>query len=199
MSTVEKSRWVWYSDVMTTYIPTEGDFEPSDIVALAEGNIEPIANRLNISKVRLQYLIQHDEEATDLIVAARMEFEEMARLRLAILIPNAINTLEQVMNGKGPEKKVMAQVKAAEAVMDRSFLPKQIRASVASGSVGPSKHGLPNLDELMEKASSPEEAMQFFERHQRLMEEIDALRRNAKEIIDVQAVIRSEVQEKTRP
>ncbi len=169
------------------YFPVAEDINPEEIAGLVTGEItvNVIAERLKVTSKQIERLIDKDPSAVQAIKAVQAEFEELIRLRVSLLTPKAISTLEEVMDGRGDFKMANAKVKAAEAIMDRGILPKLVRHNVLQPSI-PGNKVLPSLDELMEHADNPKEAMEIVNRHRHLLDEIEALRIGAKEIIDVE-------------
>lgn len=167
------------------YIPTADDIQPEELAIIAtRGDVTPIAERLNTTVERLQRLMRHDELMVELIQNAVAELETLSKVRLSMMIPQSLDTLELVMDGRIRGKETMSRVKAAETVLDRT-LPKKGRDSQSNQVKGPGN--LPSVADLLENAKSPEEALALMERQQELMKEIDDLRNDARkvEIIEV--------------
>jgi hypothetical protein len=167
------------------YIPTADDIQPVELATIATGgDISPIAERLDLTVQQLQRYLSHDELMVEMISSTVAELEMLSKIRLAVLMPQALNTLESVMQGRVPDKQAMSRVKAAETVLDRT-LPKKGRDGQPSNVKGPGT--LPSIPDLLEKAKSPEEALALMEEQQKLIARADALRDKARgiEIIDV--------------
>lgn len=175
--------------------PVPSDLTTEDVMELAEGKgKEMVAERLQTTADRIGYLVANNPEALDMIKAMQAEMEVWGRLRVAMMVPQALDTLEKVMDERGDEKTSMAAEKAAEAVLDRSYLPRQSSRIIQQQMSKPdTQHALPSVDQLLEQAETDSEAFELVKRHRDLMREVEALRQGAKEIIDVRP------QEKTQP
>lgn len=172
-------------DFDDNYLPVFDDLETEDVVGLAlrEKTQDDVAQKLDILKNQLGSMIVHNPEAVITINAIRAEYEELIHLRVALLTPKALDTLEEIMNGIGDPKAMIARQKSAETIMDRGLLPKVVK-NANQVNVQDTTSILPSLDDLMKKASSPTEAMDMVRRHRKLMDDIEALRAGAREIID---------------
>lgn len=168
--------------------PIVSDLEAEDIATLTtpEGR-EVVAARLRTSVDRIASLITTNPDAIDAIHAAQAEMEAWGRLRAAMMVPDALDTMAGIMAQKYNEKKAMAAEKAAEAIMDRSYLPRQSARFIQEKRRGPDKNRvLPTVGELVDMAETDTEALDLIKRHREVVKEVEALRRGAKEIIDVQ-------------
>lgn len=169
-------------------IPIPADLKAEDVVALAEGNDgrEIVAIKLQASVDKVGRLITTNPDAIEMIAAAKAEMEAWGRLRVAMMVPEALDTLHNVMYGPDDDSAATARTKAAEAIMDRSYLPRQsARLIQTQTNEQPVHHILPTLGEVVERAETDSEALELMKRHRELVNEVEALRRGAKEIIDV--------------
>jgi hypothetical protein len=175
------------------FIPEPEDLA-SELVPLAvNGDLAPLSNRLGMKQQELEMMLASDEATGDMLAAIAAEYEELVRMKLLLRSGEAVDTLTTAMREGYDAKKAMAAVKAAEAILDRSRFPKQTRMQTGAPT-GPERKTLPDLDELLAKVDNPAEAQEIFRRHRALIDEIEALRRNAKEILDV-APVQPKVQE----
>lgn len=152
------------------------------------GNLAPLAQRLGMKRADLELMLTSDEATGDMLAAIAAEYEEMIRMKLLLESSSAVDTLVNAMKERLDGKTAMAAVKAASEILDRSRFPKQTRVQSA-GPAGTERKTLPDLDDLLAKVDDPGQAQDIFKRHRALIDEIEALRRGAKEIIDVQPEI----------
>jgi hypothetical protein len=160
-------------------IPVADDIDPHELAEIVtEGDFSPVANRLGVSVEHLQRLFLHDELMHDLIQAGLAEVEAMAKIRMALLLPKALDTLEAIMDSYSDPKLAMPRVKAASEIMDR-FFPKAGRNHPQTISKG--ETSLPDLGTLLANADDPEAALKMAEKHKNLLGEIDELREQARQ------------------
>lgn len=171
-------------------IPIPADLEADDLITLTESQngALAVADRLQVSVEKLNRLITTSPDAIDMIRAVQAEMEAWGRLRMAMMVPKAMDTIEQLMRGDIDQGVATAAEKAAEAVFDRSYLPRQsARLIQEKPNTAQSKHVLPTLDQLITMAETDGEAFELMKRHRQLVKEMEALRHGAREIIDVRA------------
>jgi hypothetical protein len=171
---------------MTDYLPVVEDIS-EEIAQIAiqgpEFDLEPVAERLNVAKSRLQHLISTDPEAIDLIRATRAEYQVLLQMRAELLAADALETLEKAMHEQLGEKVATAAVRAADSLLDRTLLPKIARVYNQERQAQETR-ALPDLTELVEQAKTDGEAHQLVDQYMDVLKKIDAIRRGAKEIID---------------
>lgn len=148
-------------------------------------NYDEVARRLEVEVDKIQKLIKRDASAISLIKTAQAEMEAWSRLRAAMMVPEALDALQSVMRQQVDQKGAVATVKAAEAVLDRTFMPRTSARLIQNIETPGTHQTLPSLDELMENADDDADALEIFQRHREILKDIDALRHGAKEIIDV--------------
>jgi hypothetical protein len=160
-------------------IPVAEDIEPQELAEIVtEGDFSPVAKRLGVSVEHLQKLFLHDELMHDLIQAGLAEVEAMARIRMALLLPKALDTLEKIMDSYSDPKLAMPRVKAATEIFDRFFSKAGRNQPIP---VTQDRTSLPDLGTLLANAADPEAALAMAEKHRNLMGEIDELREQARE------------------
>lgn len=166
------------------YIPDVSDLQQEDYVDLAVGRADQVANRLHTTRERIRALISRDDVARETVLAAQAEFRALLDMRVALLSVDALDTLENVMRGPGIDaKSATAQVRAAESILDRGLLPKRTRHDKAD-KLPEKREALPDLNGLLEQAETDDRAHQIVDQYMKIMRDIEAMRRGAKEIID---------------
>lgn len=188
--TAHKRSGFFYFGGFMNNIPIPADLEADDLITLTESQngALAVADRLQVSVEKLNRLITTSPDAIDMIRAVQAEMEAWGRLRMAMMVPKAMDTIEQLMRGDIDQGVATAAEKAAEAVFDRSYLPRQsARLIQEKPNTAQSKHVLPTLDQLITMAETDGEAFELMKRHRQLVKEMEALRHGAREIIDVRA------------
>lgn len=164
-------------------LPHRDDVAAQDYLALAKGETpENLQTIMRVKGEELDRMLKSDAVTSDVIIKAREEYLTYAQMRLIILTGPALDGLETVVKGLGDDKTAMAQVKAAEAILDRGAFPKQSRVQ-RSSIIETRDSVLPPLEQLT-KDKDADEVLQIIESYQDVMSQVDALRRGAREIID---------------
>lgn len=149
------------------YIVTEEDLTAQDITDIVLGNTGEVAARLKISEAKLTHLAFSGTTAEE-IEAALKDHELLARLRLYLMLGNALDSIQEVFGNSGLNKDEapMANVKlrAARLVFDRTdFLAKKKVGAVQDGrgqrdNVKALRSLVPALDELITDETTEDDA-----------------------------------------
>lgn len=164
-------------------MPLEG-YDPTESFDLATNPKTHIAERLGISVSRLNNLIESDGPFADVGNIAA-EIEVLSRLRALSMVSLALDTLESIMTGDVEDtKRLNAMTRAADSLLDRTILPKRVRAA-ETHQPPLAETGLPSLSELLKGAKTPDEFGRIVQAHRDVMDRIDALRVGAKNVIEL--------------
>lgn len=175
------------------YIPVVDDLE-EHLPAIISGELGLVAQALDTTRDNLERLIEHDASAVELVSRARAEMEALLDLRTLLLAPDALNTLEKIMNGRGGDSKtLMAQVRAAESILDRNNTTAKVTRSTGIGQGGSvPTTALPPLEDVLAKVE-PDDQLAVVDRYMALVKEAEQFRKGAvapqdvtPEVIDVE-------------
>ena len=170
------------------YIPDAADLDTNDYAQLAIGHVDEVAARLRTTRDHIQALIARDDVARETILAAQDEFQALLQARVVLLSVDAVDTLQEVMQGNyGDAKGAGARVRAAESILDRGLLPKQSRPDRGEKPLA-RRETLPELGDLLKRAETDDRAHQIVDQYMAIMRGIDAMQRGAKEIVDADYV-----------
>lgn len=167
------------------YIPTVDDLATDLLPEISAGelDLDQLARHLDKSRRNLEALIRRDPAANDLIQAARAEVEAFSALRLLMLVPDALNALEDILVGvDGDRKTMMARVQAAREILDRNAVTAKVSRSSSMGNpIDEGRSVLPPLEEVLRGVPEGDE-LAVVDRYMNLISEIDAVRRGERPI-----------------
>lgn len=166
------------------YIPDAEDFGPQEITAIAFGELDQAADMIGVAKEKLIRLMRSDSEVAELVESAIAEYETATRLKLMLMVPEALDTLAQVMRDQGSEKTASARVKAADSVLSRTFLPPLKPGSTTDTAVTPPERVLPSLGDIVPEGAEADDVLAIARKHRQVLDDIEALQRGATQIID---------------
>ena len=167
------------------YIPTVDDLERDLLPEISAGelDLDQLSRHLDKSRRNLEALIRRDPAALDLIQAARAEVEAFSSLRLLMLVPDALNALEDILvSVDGDRKTMMARVQAAREILDRNAVTAKVSRSSSIGNpIDEGRAVLPPLEEVLRGVPEGDE-LAVVDRYMGLISEIDAVRRGEKPV-----------------
>lgn len=159
--------------------------DPTLPIQAVDGTKTELANRLKVSVTRLNQIVASGGPFADVGNVAA-EIEVMVRMRALTLAPAALDALERIMTGDFSEdmRGVASIVRAADSILDRTILPKRTRAAEEHQRQSP-ENELPNLSELLKSADSPADYERIVNAYRDTLDQIDRLRRGARDVIDI--------------
>lgn len=180
------------------YLPVVDDLE-EHLPAIISGELGLVAEALQTTRDNLERLIEHDATAIELVSRARAELEALLDLRTLLMAPDALRTLERIMNGRGGDSKtLMAQVRAAESILDRNSTTAKVTRNTGVGQGGSvPTTALPPLEDVLAKVE-PDDQLAVVDRYMALVKEAEQFRKGAVAPQDVTPeVIDAEVRGRT--
>jgi hypothetical protein len=159
------------------YLPVVEDLE-DHLPEIIAGELGLVAEALNTTRDNLERLIEHDPTAIDLVSKGRAELEALLDLRTLLLAPDALTTLEKIMKGRGGDSKtLMAQVRAAESILDRNNTTAKVTRNTGVGQGGgTTSTALPPLQDVLAKVEGSDQ-LAVVDRYMALMKEADEFRK----------------------
>jgi hypothetical protein len=166
--------------------PIEG-YPAEDTLAVLVTPKKHLAAKLGLSVAKLNQLV--DEGRFGDVQAVANEIRAMVELRALSLAPAALDALEGIVTGQTSiEPTAMsATVRAADSILDRTVLPKRARQQDITPTLD--EANVPSLTDML-KGSTPEQATEIIRSYKDALNQLDALRLGAKEIIDVTPSVR---------